>query len=521
MIIAIFWILFALAAILPVRWVVYFFFIGLAFGTFNTLPGGFNLLPYSATAPLLAARLLGERGAGHRLGDALLNPLRFGLLTAFVLYALIITATAPALFSTVIVVPMNNTVESPLHYGMSNLAQAIYLVTAWLVAVSVYVLIRRPGGLQILAHGLLLGGASVAIAGAADMLTAGSGLLAPLRTATYALIDGAEMGGMRRVIGFDSEASTYGGISLFFAATLLFVRPARFAGPLCKAVEPVLMLALFVFCFLSTSSSAYLGLAATGVLFAGSLVLQAATASHSLEGHRATLILMGMVVLLWAGVLAVLFHPALARPLQQVVNEAVIHKVGTDSYIERMRWSRISMTAMLHSGGYGVGLGSSRTSSFPVAVAASTGVFGAALLALYLARGLLAPLGPGCTHAEDVLARDWRRAVVGARLGFLVWLVPAGSVGTAVDLSTNAVFFAIMATAGLALPGIAGQRGADGPGRATGRGGWRAARAAPAPAPALALALARDESRAASETVTETTRLRAGLHLPYRRGAAQ
>ena len=35
MIIAIFWILFALAAILPVRWVVYFFFIGLAFGTFK------------------------------------------------------------------------------------------------------------------------------------------------------------------------------------------------------------------------------------------------------------------------------------------------------------------------------------------------------------------------------------------------------------------------------------------------------------------------------------------------------
>ena len=79
MALAIFWFLFALAAILPVRFVVYLFFAGLAFGSFNTIPGGFNLTPYAATAPLLAARLLGGRGAGARLGDALLNPLRFGL----------------------------------------------------------------------------------------------------------------------------------------------------------------------------------------------------------------------------------------------------------------------------------------------------------------------------------------------------------------------------------------------------------------------------------------------------------
>ena len=130
MAIAIFWFLFAVAAILPVRWVVYLFFVGLAFGSFNTLPGGFNLTPYAATAPLLAVRLLGERGAGIRLGDALLNPLRFGLLTGFVVYALIVTATAPALFPGVIIVGLNSNLETPLRYGMGNVSQAIYTVAA-------------------------------------------------------------------------------------------------------------------------------------------------------------------------------------------------------------------------------------------------------------------------------------------------------------------------------------------------------------------------------------------------------
>ena len=454
MAITIFWVLFALAAILPVRWVVYLFFAGMAFGSFNTIPGGFNLTPYGATAPLLAAKLLGERGASHRLGDAVLNPLRFGGLSAFVLYALTVTATAPLLFRGVIIMGLNTNVEAPLRYGMGNLTQAIYLITAWLVTISMFVLIRRPGGMAILAQALLVGGAVVVAAGLADMLTAGSGMLAPLRTASYAMIAQAEMGGMRRVIGFNSEASGYGGITLFFGTSLLFIRPSRYAGALGRKVEPVLTLALLVFCFLSTSSSAYLGLGAALVLYCGQLVVQAVTVSHSPAGHRATIKLLVLVMAVWTGALAVMFHPAFATPLQRVINEALFQKAGTDSYLERMSWSRVSMAALMHSGGYGVGLGSTRASSFPVAVASSTGVFGSALLVFYCGRCLLASLwapdtvGPGANEHGGA----WRQSVVGARLAWVVGLVPAAGAATTVDLSVDALFFAIMATAGMALP---------------------------------------------------------------------
>lgn len=458
MALAIFWFLFALAAILPVRFVVYLFFVGLAFGSFNTIPGGFNLTPYAATAPLLAARLLGGRGAGARLGDALLNPLRFGLLSGFVVYALIVTATAPALFAGVTIIGLNTDLESPLQYGLGNLTQAIYLVTAWLVTVSLYALLRRPGGPAILAQGLLLGGASVLVAGMADMLTAGSGVLAPLRTASYAILENADIDGMRRVIGFNTEASSYGAVTLFFASSLLFMRPSRFAGPLCRLIEPVLMVGLFVFCFLSTSSSAYLGMGVAGVLYGGKLLAQAFTVSRSLEGHRASIKLLALGFGLCAAVVVAMFFPSLLRPAQHVIDQALFHKTGTDSYLERSSWSRISMEALVSTGGYGLGLGSTRASSLAVAVASSAGVIGSLLLALYLTRCLLAPLGQGAARAmakaktagEDE-SRAWPDTVIGARLAWLACLVPAASAGTTVDLSTSALFFAVMATAGAVM----------------------------------------------------------------------
>lgn len=456
MALALFWILFVLAAILPVRWVVYLFFTGLAFGSFNTLPGGFNLTPYAATAPLLAARLLAGRGAERWLGDAMLNPLRFGGLTAFVLFALVVTATGPALFAGVITIGLNTNVETPLHYGMGNVSQSIYLVTAWLVALSLYVLVRRPGGPAILAQALLLGGATVVIAGMADLVTAGSNALAPLRTAKYAIITEADIAGMHRVIGFNTEASGYGAITLFFATSLLCIRPSRFAGPWCRRIEPALTLALFVFCFLSTSSAAYLGLAATVALYGCNLLVQAASVSRSLEGHRASLHLLLLLLSLWAAGLVVMFNPALSTPARHIIEEAVFQKAGSESYLERMSWSRVSMAALLQTGGYGLGLGSTRASSLAVAIVSSTGVFGTMLLAGFSARCLLAPLVVGgrrpasnderaCGEPE---ARLWRQAIVGARLAFVACLVPAASAATTVDLSLSALFFAIMACAG-------------------------------------------------------------------------
>jgi hypothetical protein len=154
-----------------------------------------------------------------------------------------------------------------------------------------------------------------------------------------------------------------------------------------------------------------------------------------------------------------------------VIDQAVFHKAGTDSYLERMSWSRISMAAFVQTGGYGLGLGSTRASSLAVAVVSSTGVIGALLLAGFLARGLLAPLSPGGLRPDSDSngeAREWRKAIIGARLAWLTCLVPSASAATTLDLSFSALFFAFMAMAGTASAGhraVYGQQDSEGPRR--------------------------------------------------------
>ena len=68
MIIAIFWTLYLLAAFAPLQWSVYLFFVGLSFGSFNTIVGDINLTPYAVCAPLIAAKAIASR-ARHITDD--------------------------------------------------------------------------------------------------------------------------------------------------------------------------------------------------------------------------------------------------------------------------------------------------------------------------------------------------------------------------------------------------------------------------------------------------------------------
>lgn len=449
MALALYWTLYVAALILPMRWSVYLFFAGLSLGTFNALPVGINLTPYAMAAPLMAAKILARarHTGGGNLADCMLNPLRFGLLTAFVLYALLVTAAAPGLFAGADTIGLNTSLQTGLRYGAGNLTQGIYLATAWLMAISLYVLTQDQAGRAILAQGVMVGGAMAVLAGIADMATAGSAVLAPLRTAQYALLTDAAMGGLRRVVGLSPEASSYGALTLFFATALLFMRPARQAGALCRLLELPLAGTLLLFCLLSTSSSALLGLAAALLLWWGRLVVRAATLSHRRDGHGAAVQLVVLVAILATAILVLAQKPGLLTPVWTMMREAVFHKVGTSSYMERATWSRVSLAGMMQTGGFGVGLGSTRASSWPVALLASTGLLGTALMTGFLIRCLTAALPAASASLRTPAQQAWRDGVVGARLAWLACFVPAAGTATSVDFGFHALFFAVMISA--------------------------------------------------------------------------
>ena len=120
------------------------------------------------------------------------------------------------------------------------------------LAAAVVVLYLGYGALPAIAMALL--------AGMIDMATAGSGMLAPLRTATYVIMDGDDVGGMRRVIGFNTEASAYGALVLSFGAIIYFTRIGEALGGVYAKIQTPMALALIAFTVLSTSSAAFLGL---------------------------------------------------------------------------------------------------------------------------------------------------------------------------------------------------------------------------------------------------------------------
>jgi hypothetical protein len=120
----------------------------------------------------------------------------------------------------------------------------------------------------------------------------------------------------------------------------------------------------------------------------------------------------------------------------ELVDSLIFKKTSSSSYSERSSWNLVSLEGLVATGGYGVGVGSTRASSWPVAVLSSTGVIGGLLMALFFLRLLTL----GLRNASDEI----RRVVIGARYSLAVCLVPSAVAGTLVDFGAfNATLFAI------------------------------------------------------------------------------
>lgn len=436
-VLAIFWLLFFAAAVSGIRWTLYLFFASLAFGSLAILPvnltGGTTFLPHTACSALLCIRSFIACRKPHLLIDGLLDYNKLGLLTAFIVYALMVTYTAPFLFHGAPIMGLNNITRSPLGFGSGNITQPLYLLAAFAITISIYQLLLQTDTRRMVYQAIFVGGAMALIAGMIDMATAGSGMLAPLRTATYVIMDGDDVGGMRRVIGFNTEASAYGALVLSFGAIIYFTRIGEALGGIYAKIQTPMALALIAFTVLSTSSAAFLGLGILGVF---AVVANVMALRHPADEKRALiqLLVIGAAGLIVAAL--VVATPSMFNGAVELVDSLIFKKTSSSSYSERSSWNLVSLEGLVATGGYGVGVGSTRASSWPVAVLSSTGVIGGLLMALFFLRLLTL----GLRNASDEI----RRVVIGARYSLAVCLVPSAVAGTLVDFGAfNATLFAI------------------------------------------------------------------------------
>lgn len=262
---------------------------------------------------------------------------------------------------------------------------------------------------------------------------AGAVLLAPIRTANYAILFDVAMAGLKRMIGGFSEASSFGYFTLgmfgFWLVYWLRATPSRLAGWTLAMTTIVLLR--------STSSSAYVSMVAFLFTMAGIAV--ARHLGHSVERRLFALIVWGAVAG-WLALLAMGAGYVLLDPVKAFFDRALFNKLDTESGLERMSWNLRAYQNFLDTWMMGAGLGSMRASNWLLACLGSIGAVGTGLFLAFLGTFFAAPTLPG--------DRDRAAAIDGMKAGCLAMFISAMLTQPTPDLGI--AFFA-MAGLGVGL----------------------------------------------------------------------
>lgn len=436
------WVLIVAASMLRGPALLYLLYATCVFGTLQMIPGspgGVNLLPQSVCAAFLVAKVFQQPGNLVRAIEVAVDPERMGLFSAFLAYALLTAIVLPWLFAGQIEVAPISYVSgtSLLSPSFGNVTQSGYLVLSFATALCFALLARREDFQRHFLTALLVGAVFVIASGLVDLAfyhLGLSGLLDPFRTASYTLLTDDEVVGAKRVVGFTSEASAYGSICVGLLPTLAFLRPL-FPSAL-RALVVVVIFALVAMVALSTSSSAYLGLAVFLVVYAFDLTTRLHT--HIVERHAGVLWEIGLLVaVLFVFLTALVVSPQVLDTASGMIDEVIFQKSNSASYFERSAWTHVGWQAFLDTGGLGVGLGSLRTSNWFVSVLGDTGIFGGLLMFGFIGRLFT-------FHADKI---DIRTAIVirALRFSLIPTLVMDGLGGSIPDISiVTASFFGIL-----------------------------------------------------------------------------
>ncbi|MFZ2101076.1 MAG: hypothetical protein WAU86_10985 [Oricola sp.] len=327
----------------------------------------------------------------RRLGSVFLKIRTAWVVLAFMFYSAFSAVVFPRLFAggtNVFVASRERggVFETPLSPVSSNISQAGYLVFSCLTFFAVCLLLTRRYRLNDVMRGFFLFAWLNAALGMIDFVGKYGGLgdvLAPIRSANYALLTDVQMAGFARLAGGYSEASAFGAASLAclaFSYTYWRRRRTRQSFWL-TAITFFLLLA-------STSTTAYAGLAILCLPVGFSMLRQLA----SRNTKQTDLLVISVFLALVTGFMtAAVVRPQIVTPVIDLVDSAILAKSGSESGQERTYWNAKSLQSLTHTAGLGVGLGSSRASSWPIAVISQLGAAGFLLMTiqvLVIVRGM-------------------------------------------------------------------------------------------------------------------------------------
>lgn len=285
----------------------------------------------------------------------------------------------------------------PLGPVSSNFTQAVYMAANLLCFVATLHVASTEKGYRSLALGVLglaAFNAALAVADVATYWTGTQALLDGIRNARYTLHHEEQIAGLKRIVGGMPEASAFARFTL----GLMGFSAMLWISGLWTRVSGLLAIASFALVLLSTSTTGMVGLIpVTGVLYA--VALSRALQARSTRGGAVFLLALPAAAAALAAVL--MASEDLRTVILDYLDLLVFSKASSNSGIERTAFNTIALHNFVDSYGLGVGLGTVRTSSLPVALLSHVGVPGT----LFYLAFLVAVAWPG------------RRAVAPAQQG--------------------------------------------------------------------------------------------------------
>lgn len=310
------------------------------------------------------------------------------LLAIVVLWGLISALVMPRLFGgeTQVIVLDRLMARSPRLYPLrplpTNITQSVYVLGHFVCFLALRTLLRAPGRLITFRNAVLLVAAldvAMGLLNLVENLLHLPSLLDYIRNAEgYGLAIEYALGGLPRIHGSFPEASLFAYYSLPLFAFSLSLWTSRAE----TRFSPYACCALLVMLLLSTSATAYLGLAGYGVCYAfAELPRKRVPKLLALAAACLVLTVLGMYAL----------ELDATRHIDRFVNATLLDKAESGSGQERAAWNAQAFRNFLDTYWLGVGLGSCRASSFPLVLLANLGIFGAATFALFALNVCRAP----------------------------------------------------------------------------------------------------------------------------------
>ncbi len=358
-------------------------FASLAFGATAvvSLPGGSSPIISALFTLALIAAVASRRNFVAELGAVFREQPIAWLVVLLIAYGAFGAVLLPRMFAGQTTIFMldradGRMAQMPLVPGGGNITQTLYFVGSALTFFAFAILLREGRGLTAIRQGMMVWAILHVGMGFLDLAGKVSGagdILAPIRTAAYAMLTNVEAAGFFRIAGAYSEASVFGATTAaLLAYMLVFWRIADDKWALA------LSMALLVLLILSTSSTAYVTGGALGLLLMISImgrILRDRLRKHDV--FLLALVLIGFV----AAVGIHLYNEKALEPMERLLDTMVFNKASSESAQERAYFNQRSLENLSDTAGLGIGIGSSRASSWVIAVISQLGVIGSLLIA--------------------------------------------------------------------------------------------------------------------------------------------